>query len=234
MYSVRRADDRGLVEIEWLKAHHTFSFGHYFDPAHMGFKSLRVINEDYIDEGMGFDTHPHRDMEIITFMVDGKLAHKDSMGNQSTILPGEIQVMSAGTGITHSEFNPDNEHKTHSYQIWVLPHTKSVKPRYEQINYRELVEKNKLLKLVSPDGSDGSIFIYQDLNLWYGKFGKGTKQSLSPDRPGWLQIIKGEVELLDETLRESDGVSWEREKDIQLIAKEDAEFLWFEFLEPRQ
>lgn len=230
MIYLRRASERGHIKFDWLDAYHTFSFGHYYDPAFMGFKSLRVINEDFIDEGMGFDTHPHRNMEIVTFMVSGSLAHKDSMGNVSTIKPGEIQVMSAGTGIQHSEFNPSPTEKTHSYQIWIQPDKLGVEPRYEQMDYRSNSKINSFIKLLSPDAEDNSIKIYQQLNLWYGKFQAGQKIQLNSSKAGWLQIIKGHLKVSDLTAITSDGIAFEEEKQLNIDVLEDLELLWFEFI----
>lgn len=230
MKKVRKASERGHINFGWLDTFHTFSFGNYFDPAHMGFKSLRVINEDFIAEGMGFDPHPHRDMEIITFMVSGSLAHRDSMGNVTTIRPGEIQVMSAGTGIQHSEYNPDRKEKTHMYQIWVIPDQKSVQPRYDQINYRELANALGLTKLLSPDGDGRSIKIHQQLNLHLGKLEAGQQLKLPKAKAGWVQMITGALAIGDDQLGASDGFAYEDEDQILLRADGPVEFLWFEFL----
>ena len=224
---VRKANERGNVKFNWLDAYHTFSFGSYYDPAHMGFESLRVINEDFIDKGMGFDTHPHKNMEIITFMLKGQLAHKDSMGNISTIEPGEIQVMSAGTGVFHSEFNPSETNPTHSYQIWIQPNKFNVEPRYEQFSYLDKARKNQFTKLLSPNGCDDSVMIYQDVNLWYGDFEQG--QELNVEGKGWLQVLEGQLEANGEVIETSDGLAFKNET-VNIQTSKQCRLLWFEFL----
>lgn len=222
---IRYAKDRGMMDHGWLKAAHTFSFGHYYDPKFMGYGNLRVINDDIIEGGMGFGTHPHRDMEIITFIKEGALEHKDSMGSSSVIYPGEIQVMSAGTGVTHSEFNHYRDKNTKLYQIWIEPKVKGIKPRYDQMNYTDKVKANELTLLVSSDGREGSLMIHQDAEILYGKFSEGIKKDIELfNRKTWIQIVSGEVEIEGKKLETSDGASIEASK-ISLTSLSDSEIL---------
>jgi len=207
--SVRRSPERGHANHGWLDSYHTFSFADYHDPAHMGFRPLRVINEDRIEAGEGFPTHPHRDMEILTYMLEGELAHKDSMGNGRVIKQGEVQGMSAGTGITHSEFNASREHPAHLLQIWIMPHTRNVKPAYGEWLPNGSEKKGWAL-VASGDGAGGSIHIQQDARMYIAKLEKGSTLDIpvAVGRYGWLQVAKGEVELGSETLRAGDGISF--------------------------
>lgn len=230
--TVRKAADRGGGRHGWLETHHTFSFADYFDPAHMGFRSLRVINEDFIAAGAGFPTHPHKDMEIITYVLEGAVAHKDSMGNGSVIRPGEVQRMSAGTGVTHSEFNDSKTEPLHLYQIWILPGRKGLAPGYEQKSFSREEKLGKLRLVASPDGREGSVTIHQDAALYAGLLEPGQKATLpfKPGRHAWVQVARGAVSLGDTLLQKSDGAAVSDEKEVILIATESAEVLVFDLL----
>lgn len=230
MKLVRKSGDRGHLNFGWLDARHTFSFGSYFDPKFMGFSSLRVINDDVIDEGMGFDTHPHRDMEIITFIKKGSLKHEDTLGNSSIIRPGDIQIMSAGTGIQHSEFNPDPNEKTYSLQIWIMPDEKGVAPRYDQYSYLDRKKENGLTLLVSPEGGEGVASIHTDARLSIGSYDEGAKGQikLDPKRSYWVQALEGELELGGEKITEGDGMAIKEEESLDLVSSQKSEFLFFD------
>jgi quercetin 2,3-dioxygenase len=229
MLTIRSAQARGHAQRDWLDSYHTFSFGSYQDPAHMGFRSLRVINEDFIEPGQGFGTHSHRDMEIITFVLDGAVAHKDSIGNIGTIKPGEVQRMSAGTGIAHSEFNPSNDEHTHLLQIWILPDRQNLEPSYEQVAFPIDQRLGKLRLIASPDGKDGSVTVHQDLQLLTAVLEPNQQVSyeLGVDRYGWLQITQGEILLNGQKLEAGDGVAISQEQKIEIAATANAEFLLF-------
>lgn len=226
-FKIHERDLRGRTKTGWLDSYHTFSFGDFRDPERMGFRSLRVINEDFVIPGAGFPTHPHSDMEIITVILKGELAHKDSMGNGATIKPGEVQKMSAGSGITHSEFNPSNDNPVHLLQIWIRPDTRGIKPGYEQIT----VEPQEGWTLVgSREGSGNVVSIHQDVKLFTANVKAGEKISyeFAKDRYGFLQIARGEVTLGSETIRQGDGVEISGEGNIEIIAKADSELLLFD------
>jgi quercetin 2,3-dioxygenase len=227
MYYLRRASDRGHANYGWLDTYHTFSFADYRDPEHMGFSVLRVINEDRIAGGEGFPTHGHRDMEIITYVTEGALAHKDSLGNGTTITPGEVQRMSAGTGIRHSEYNA-MEKPTHLFQIWILPEKEGVKPGYGQKRF-EIGDKNLTL-LVSKDGEDGSITINQEASIYAGRWaaGKELKFKMDSSRKAWIQMVRGNLMVNDQELQTSDGIGIAEIQDINLKAKSECEFLLFD------
>lgn len=226
---VRRANERGSVNIGWLKSMHTFSFGHYFDPKHIGHGHLRVINDDYVEGGMGFNTHSHKDMEIITFVKEGALEHKDSLGTQSVIKPGEIQIMSAGSGIHHSEFNHLKNEPTKFYQIWIQTNKKDKEPSYDQKSYLDFLKLNDLTLLVSQDADEESVKIYQDAKLWLGKFDKSSELThhVGKTRDLWLQVIAGEVEVEGVVLNKGDGASF-TQGELKLSPRKDSEFLLFE------
>lgn len=230
MISVRKANDRGHADHGWLNSYHTFSFASYHDPAHMGFRALRVMNEDRVAAGQGFGTHPHADMEIVSYVLEGALAHKDSMGNGETLTPGEFQRISAGTGVTHSEFNPLGDEPTHFYQIWLLPKTKGIAPSYEQKRFDDLELKNTLRVVASPDGRDGSLSIHQDAEIFLSKLdiGKSVVVSLDADRHAWLQVLRGSVTLNGETMDESDGAAMSEEGRLLITASTDAEIMLFD------
>ncbi len=227
MKTVRKANERGKANFGWLDANYTFSFASYFDPKWMGFRSLRVINDDIIDEGMGFDTHPHRDMEIISFIIDGAMEHKDTLGNHSVIRPGEIQIMSAGTGILHSEYNPDKEHKTHSLQIWVEPNVKGISPRYDHYKFDK--KDNDFTILVSPTGGKNIAKIHQDMTLSLGSFHKQDKNiELNESKHYWVHIFKGSALFGEEKLEAGDGLGLSEEGHLKISESENLEFLLFE------
>jgi redox-sensitive bicupin YhaK (pirin superfamily) len=226
----RPADERGRADFGWLDSRHTFSFGEYYDPRFMGFRALRVINEDRVKPGYGFPTHPHRDMEILSYVMEGALAHKDTMGNSSVITPGDVQRMSAGTGVLHSELNPSPNQPVHFFQIWLLPDTRGIAPGYEQKRF-EIPEKQGRLKLVaSRDARDGAITIHQDVDLYAGVFAAGDEASL-PLRPGrhaWVQVAKGRVDLNGTTLTPGDGAAVSDEASLELRIGDASELLVFD------
>lgn len=194
MICLRKSNDRGRADHGWLKSRHTFSFADYHDPDFMGFRTLRVINEDHIQGGKGFGTHPHRDMEIISYVASGALEHKDSMGNSTVILPGEVQRMSAGTGVRHSEFNPDPNHEVHLFQIWILPEKTGIPPSYGQKSFELELNNNDLVLVVSKDGRDGSLSMNQDADVYVSRLKPGRKFSLQirSGRGIWAQMINGD------------------------------------------
>ncbi|HEX4552448.1 MAG TPA: pirin family protein [Xanthobacteraceae bacterium] len=230
MIAVRHGKDRGVANFGWLDSRHTFSFGDYHDPRHMGFGPLRVINEDRVEPGRGFDTHGHRDMEIISYVLEGALEHKDSIGTGSVIRPGDVQVMSAGTGIRHSEFNHSKDKPVHFLQIWVLPDRQGIAPRYDQKTFSETEKRGRLRLVGSPDGRDGSIVIHQDAAIYASLLRGGDKVShaLAAGRKGWVQVIRGTVELNGETLRAGDGAAAKDESALTVAALDDAEILLFD------
>ncbi len=230
MITIRPAAERGYFNHGWLQTYHTFSFGDYHDPHHMGFRVLRVINEDYVQSGTGFPTHGHRDMEIITYVLEGALEHKDSMGNGSMIRPGDVQRMTAGMGVTHSEANPSKKEDVHLLQIWILPERKGLAPSYEQKHFEEN-EKRHVLKLVaSRNGQDGSITVHQDINLYTTLLQpqESVSLDLSPNRHAWVQVARGEILLNKTLLHTSDGAAVSDESRLTLVAKKTSEVLVFE------
>jgi quercetin 2,3-dioxygenase len=230
MISIRRGSDRGHRNYGWLDTFHTFSFNDYHDPAFMGFRSLRVINEDRVAPGEGFGTHPHRDMEIVTYVLSGALAHKDSMGSGSTIRPGEVQRMSAGTGVTHSEFNGDPEQPVHFLQIWLLPERKGIVPAYEQKAFPEGERKGRLRLVASRDGRDGSVTIHQDAEIYAALLRKdeSVPVTLRPGRHAWVQVARGSVRLNGDPLAAGDGASVSGEEHLTMAGVEPAEVLVFD------
>jgi quercetin 2,3-dioxygenase len=230
MITIRPSEERGRTRLDWLDSRHTFSFGDYHDARHVHFRDLRVINEDWVDPAMGFGTHPHQDMEIITTMLDGRLAHRDSLGSGSTLSPGEVQVMSAGTGIAHSEFNASRHETAHLMQIWILPERKGITPRYDQKSFPENGRRGRFQAVASPDGREGSLKIHQDVTLLMGSFeeGKGAIYPLAPDRHAWLQVARGEVTVNGSTLKEGDGAAVSHEPSVDVKATEDSEVLLFD------
>lgn len=229
-FTLRPSDQRGRGGAYWLDSYFSFSFADYHDPAHMGFRNLRVINEDYVAAGGGFPMHPHRDMEIITYVMEGELAHKDSLGNGATIKPGEIQRMSAGTGITHSEFNASDKNQVHLLQIWIMPDRRGHSPSYAQqpINVESVTGKFGLI--ASQDGRDGSISMQQDADLYLAKLKKGDTATftLREGRGAWAQMAKGHAMLDGQTLKAGDGVNWEDGGTVKFTAAEDSEILLFD------
>jgi quercetin 2,3-dioxygenase len=230
MIRVRQADERGRYDHGWLDTRHTFSFADYFDPEAMGFRSLRVINEDIIQAGQGFGTHPHRDMEIVTYVLEGALEHRDSMGNGSVIRPGDVQRMSAGTGITHSEFNHSRSEPVHLLQIWLLPERKGITPSYEQKNYPETAKKGKLCLVASPDGADDSVQIHQDARLFVSILGPGDRveHRLAQGRHAWIQMARGSLALNGMPLGQGDGAAVSDLPVVTLEGTGSAEVLLFD------
>lgn len=230
MITIRRADERGRTAIEWLDSWHTFSFGDYYDPGQMGFGPLRVINDDRVLPNAGFPMHPHRDMEIITYVLKGALEHRDSLGTGSVIKPGDVQRMSAGTGIRHSEFNPSKTEGVHLLQIWILPDTKNLSPSYEQRNFSDEEKQGKLRLIASPDGRDGSVTIRQDVNLFAAMLRPGDEVNLqlSTGRKAWFQLAEGEVMLNGKRLFAGDGAAVTNEQTLSLKGEEEADILLFD------
>ena len=219
MIAIRRAEDRGHADHGWLDTRHTFSFADYYDPHFMGFSDLRVINEDRVRAGQGFDTHGHRDMEIVSYVLEGELAHQDSMGNGSVIRPGEVQRMTAGTGVLHSERNPSRERPVHFLQIWILPAERRLAPGYEQRAFPEAERRGRLRLVGSPDGRDGSVTIHQDVRLWTALLGDGerVRHDLAPGRAAWIQVARGELRADGERLRAGDGAAVTGVPGIDLV-----------------
>src|SRR5919206_3542495 len=213
MITIRRAGERGHADHGWLDTWHTFSFADYYDPAHMGFRALRVINEDRVQPGQGFGTHGHREMEIVTYVLEGELGHRDSIGHGSTIRPGEVQRMTAGTGVLHSEMNASRDQPVHFLQIWILPDRAGHAPSYEQKAFPEGERRGKLRLVAAPDGSDGSVRIHQDARLYLGLLGPGERAShpLAPGRAAWVQVARGEATVNGQALRAGDGAAIEGE-----------------------
>ncbi|MBC7658304.1 MAG: pirin family protein [Chitinophagaceae bacterium] len=233
MLTVRRSEDRGVANHGWLNSRHSFSFADYHDPKHMRFGPLRVINEDQIEGGTGFGQHPHRDMEIISYVMEGALTHQDSMGNKAVIKPGEIQRMSAGTGVVHAEENESKDKKTHFLQIWVMPDQLKVKPSYGQKSFAEDLEKKDLVLVLSKTGRDGSLSINQDADIYLSKLkaGKSLTFGADPKRAIWVQMIEGQLKVNDTEVKAGDGVALTEEKSIDLAAIQDAEFLLFDMIQ---
>ena len=226
---VRRSDERGHAQHGWLESRHTFSFADYYDEKFMGFRALRVINEDWVQPGKGFPPHSHRDMEIVTCVLDGALEHKDSMGNTSVIRPGELQRMTAGRGVTHSEFNASSDAPVHLLQIWILPEKLQLQPGYEQRDFGSGALRE--LRLVgSRDGRQGSLTIHQDVSLLLGRLAPGTKlrHPLSPARHAWVQVARGALRLNGEALAEGDGAALSRQEALELEAIDAAHVLVFD------
>ena len=230
MITIRKAAERGHFNFGWLDTYHTFSFDQYYDPSHMSFRSLRVINEDRVAPGRGFPTHSHRDMEIITYILDGELKHQDSMGNGSVIRPGDVQRMTAGTGVSHSEANPSREQPVHLLQIWIMPNTRGLTPGYEQKAFSEEERHGKLRLVASPDGSDGSVRINQDTRLYASILDKGQEvnHSLGQDRHAWLQVARGAVTVNGHRLDQGDGAAVSGESTVNVSGIDKSEILLFD------
>lgn len=230
MITLRRSKERGGGDYGWLNTRHTFSFDQYYDPRNMNFRALRVINEDRVGPGQGFPTHPHRDMEIITYVLEGALEHRDSLGTGAVIRPGDGQRMSAGTGIRHSEFNPSKADPVHLLQIWITPDRSGHKPDYEQKSFPAEEKAGKLRLIASPDGKDGSVTIHQDARLYVSllKPGQEVTHPLAKGRHAWLQVAKGGVELNGKNLDQGDGAAVNDEAQLSIKGIEDAEVLLFD------
>jgi redox-sensitive bicupin YhaK (pirin superfamily) len=230
MISIRKAEERGHFDFGWLNTYHSFSFGEYHDANHMGFRVLRVLNEDYIQPASRFAEHPHRDMEIITYVLDGELSHRDSMGNGSTIRAGDVQRMTAGTGVMHSEANESNSSVCHIFQIWLFPEKRGLEPGYEQKTFSAPGKKDRLQPVVSRDGRDGSLLMHQDANIYASLLttGKMITHDFSVKKYAWIQVASGMVAVNDQMLNAGDGAAISDEHSITLFAKEDAEFILIE------
>jgi redox-sensitive bicupin YhaK (pirin superfamily) len=230
MITVRKSDDRGHANYGWLDTYHTFSFNDYHDPKYMGFRSLRVINEDRVAPEAGFPTHAHRDMEILTYIIDGALQHRDSMGHGEVIRPGEIQRMTAGRGVTHSEFNASRSDPVHLLQIWILPTARGLEPGYEQIRVGGAATPDRLQLIASPEGGDGAVSIHQDARLYRGLLPAGARlnHALDSARYGYVQLVSGALEVNGQALAAGDGAEISAESSIGFAAKDDAEFLLFD------
>ncbi|MBK5072036.1 pirin family protein [Budviciaceae bacterium CWB-B4] len=227
MIYLRKADVRGHANHGWLDSWHSFSFADYYDPNFMGFSALRVINEDRVEAGQGFPTHPHKDMEILSYVLEGTIEHQDSMGNKERVPAGDFQIMSAGTGVRHSEYNPSDSEPLHFYQIWIIPDRKDITPRYEQ---KTFADKHARQLVLSPDARDGSLKVYQDMELWRWTLDAKEKAefSIKEGRRIWVQVVKGEVEINGVQASESDGIALWDESTMNITVHSDSEILVFD------
>ncbi|MBK5143395.1 pirin family protein [Budviciaceae bacterium BWR-B9] len=227
MIYLRKADVRGHANHGWLDSWHSFSFADYYDPNFMGFSALRVINEDRVAPGQGFPTHPHKDMEILSYVLEGTIEHQDSMGNKERVPAGDFQIMSAGTGVRHSEYNPSDSEPLHFYQIWIIPDRKDITPRYEQ---KTFAEKHARQLVLSPDARDGSLKVYQDMELWRWTLDAKEKAefSIKEGRRIWVQVVKGEVEINGVQASNSDGIALWDESTMNITVHSDSEILVFD------
>ena len=230
MITLRRSRERGHFNHGWLNTFHTFSFDQYYDPRFMNFRTLRVINEDFVAAGRGFPMHAHRDMEIITYILEGALQHEDSMGNGSIIRPGDVQRMSAGTGVRHSEKNPSSDEAVHLLQIWILPETVGLEPSYEQKAFGENERRGQLRLIASGDGRDGSVTVHQDVSVFASILGEGESISRDMDqmRYGWIQVARGEIEVNGQRAGQGDGAIAMGESSLEIVAEKSAEILLFD------
>ncbi len=230
MITIRKSEERGHFDLGWLDTYHTFSFDQYYDPAHMHFRSLRVINEDRVAPGQGFPTHSHRDMEIITYILSGALEHRDSMGSGSVIRPGDVQRMTAGTGVSHSEFNPSDSEAVHLLQIWILPKADGLPPSYEEKAFAEEERRGTLRLIASDDGREGSVTINQDARVYATLLDAGqiVTHSLPPNRHAWIQLPRGTVRLNGIELKQGDGAALSKESELSINAHDRAELLLFD------
>ena len=230
MITIRKAEERGHFDFGWLNTYHTFSFGDYHDPKHTHFRTLRVINEDLVQPGHGFPTHGHRDMEIITYILQGALQHRDSMGTGSIIRRGDAQRMTAGTGVTHSEANPSPDTPVHLLQIWIFPREQGLQPEYEEKKFSDDEKRNQLRLIVSPDGEDGAVRIHQDAKIYASLLeeNQSVVHTLANGRSAWLQVAAGAVTLNDVELKQGDGAAVSKEPNLRIAAQESAEVLLFD------
>src|SRR5437588_3295189 len=230
MIRIRKAIERGHFNHGWLDTFHTFSFSDYHDPAHMGFRSLRVINDDRVQPGQGFGTHGHRDMEIVTYVLEGALEHRDSLGNGSVLKAGELQRMTAGTGVRHSEFNPSPKEWVHLYQIWLLPRQRGLEPSYEELAVGDEQKQGRFRLIASPEGAEGGMTIHQDARLYLASLtpGQAVSHPLEPGRAAWLQVLRGDVNLVGQGLTAGDGVAITEETVLAVQATAPAEILLFD------
>ncbi len=230
MIRLRPANERGHTALVWLDSRHTFSFDQYHDPRHMGFRSLRVINEDRVEPGQGFGMHPHRDMEILTWVLEGELEHRDSMGNGSVLRPGRIQRMTAGTGVRHSEFNRSESEPVHLLQIWIRPEQLGLEPGYEERAFPEEERRGRLRLLAAPDARDGAVKIHQNVELYTSRLapGEAVTHRLRPGRHAWLQVASGSITLNGTSLAAGDGAAVSEEETLEIQAQKEAEILLFD------
>jgi redox-sensitive bicupin YhaK (pirin superfamily) len=230
MINLRKASERGHFNFGWLDTYHTFSFDQYYDPKNMSFRSLRVINEDRVAPGRGFPSHSHRDMEIVTYVLEGALRHQDSMGNGSVIRPGEVQRMTAGTGVTHSEANPSENESLHLLQIWILPDKKNRQPEYEQKMFSKEQKQGRLRLIAANDGRNGAVTIHQDTQIYAALLdvGDSIKHELAPGRHAWIQVARGAVTLNEKSLNQGDGAAVSDEPVIDIVGEAPAEILLFD------
>jgi redox-sensitive bicupin YhaK (pirin superfamily) len=230
MIKIRKAEDRGHFDFGWLDTYHTFSFGDYYDPSHMAFRSLRVINEDVVQPGRGFPTHGHRDMEIVTYILEGALEHRDSMGSGSIIRRGDAQRMSAGTGVRHSEANPSKDEPVHLLQIWIIPEREGQQPEYEEKKFADEETRNRLRLIISPDGNDGAVRIHQDARIYASVLdeGESVNHQIPTGRHAWLQVAGGAVALNGTQLKHGDGAAVSQENQLSIVARESSEVLLFD------
>ena len=230
MITPRRGQERGRTRLDWLDSYHTFSFDRYYDPRYMGFRHLRVLNEDRVQPGAGFGTHPHRDMEILTCVLEGALEHRDSMGNGSIIRPGEVQRMSAGTGVTHSEYNHSKVEPVHLLQIWLLPREKGIPPGYEQRAFPPDEKRGKFRLVAAPDGRQGAVTVHQNVDLWVAALEPGERVAhrLPPNHHAWVQVARGAVTLNGIPLEAGDGAAAVEEEILELSANDASEILLFD------
>src|SRR5215468_8991022 len=228
MITIRKSEERGHADHGWLNSYHTFSFANYFDPKHMGFRSLRVINEDRVAPGQGFGSHGHRDMEIISYVIDGALGHRDSTGTGSTIRPGDVQRMSAGSGVTHSEMNASRAEPVHFLQIWILPEKRGIAPGYEQKHFSDEEKRGKLRLVASPDGADGSVTVHQDVRLFATVLAPGERAGLelAKGRHAWVQVVRGKIAVNGQVFQAGDGIAISNEPTVALEG--DGEALLFD------
>ncbi|MFN2510219.1 MAG: pirin family protein [Pyrinomonadaceae bacterium] len=230
MIKIRKAKDRGHFNFGWLDTYHTFSFADYYDPSFMGFRDLRVINEDFVHGGRAFPTHSHRDMEIITYILDGALEHRDSMGNGSLIRPGDVQRMTAGTGVSHSEANPSSENSVHLLQIWIIPQKQGLKPGYEQKFFSKEQKEGRLCLIASGDRREGSVTVHQDISVYSAVVNNGQtlNHQMAPNRHAWIQVARGGVVVNGENLDQGDGAAVSGESELLIGVRQPAEFLLFD------
>ncbi|MES2769817.1 MAG: pirin family protein [Bdellovibrionota bacterium] len=230
MYYLRKANDRGHIDHGWLDTYHTFSFGDYYDPKHMGFRALRVINEDTVAGGIGFPMHGHKDMEIVTYVTEGALQHEDTLGTFSVIEPGELQRMSAGTGIKHSEMNADEKKPVHLLQIWLMTEKEGIPPSYDQVSFKKKAEKEKFFLIGSKVGAEDAVSIHQDVKIYRGQYslGEGMSFDIPKNRHAWIQVVKGDVRVNDQDLSRGDGLGISDMTKLEIKSLKDSEFLLFD------
>lgn len=228
--TIRKSQDRGHFDYDWLNTYHTFSFGSYNDPQHMGFRSLRVVNEDRIKPGVGFPLHKHHDMEIFSLVIEGGLAHQDDMGNGSVLRPGHVQLMSAGKGVTHTESNASDIEPVYFFQIWILPKVKHLEPTYQEMSFPDSAKQNKWGLIISPDGHQNTLKIHQDVDVYLSQLDQGVElvRDIATNRYGWLQVIKGQVKLNEQTLMEGDGAAISQVDQIKVKAEQSSQLFFID------